>query len=262
MLNQEPLPLISVVLPVFNGAATLDRALRSVAGQTFRDWEVLAVDDASNDESANILQRWGAADGRIRLFRLDENCGVSAARNVAIQNARGRLVSYLDQDDEYYPDYLASLARLGDTADVLMFRYDFVYEDGPVGQRPPGWDPGRLRQFLFAKRIVTPLGVAHRREWWQKVGGFNEAWCEEDSDLWRRIARAGAKVDFLPLASGRCHVHPDRASRMPHVTPRQRKMFLKNWQAGRPIYDDRNGKPGTSNQILYGSPHPDPPNEP
>ena len=258
MLNEKSLPLLSVVVPVHNGAVTLDRALRSVTAQTFCDWEVVAVDDASNDESPNVLQRWAIKETRIRLIRLDENCGVSTARNVAIQNARGRLVSYLDQDDEYYPDYLASVVRLGDTADVLMFRYDFVYEDSPAGPRPPGWDPGRLREFLFAKRIVTPLGVAHRREWWQKVGGFNEAWCEEDSDLWRRMARAGAKFSFPPLASGRCHVHPDRASRMSHVTPRQREMFLENWQAGRPIYEDGNGKPGISNRKLQDSSHPNP----
>ena len=161
-------------MPVHNGAATLDRALRSVVAQTFCDWELLAVDDASSDESANVLRRWTAEDGRIRPFRLDENRGVSAARNVAIQNARGPVVCYLDQDDEYYPDYLANVARLRDKADVLVFGYDFVYEDGPAGERPPSWNPGSVRQFLFAEAIVTPLGVAHRRELWQKAGGFNE----------------------------------------------------------------------------------------
>ena len=89
---------------------------------------------------------------------------------------------------------------------------------------------------------MTPLGVAHRRELWQKVGGFNEAWCEEDSDLWRRMARAGAKFAFLPLESGRYHVRPDSASRMPHITPRQRAMFLENWQTGRPIYERKDCK--------------------
>ena len=85
-------------------------------------------------------------------FASTRTAGVSAARNVAIQNARGPMVSYLDQDDEYYPDYLANVARLRDKADVLVFGYDFVYEDGPAGERPPSWDPGRVRQFLFVQR--------------------------------------------------------------------------------------------------------------
>ena len=90
-------------------------------------------------------------------------------------------VGYLDREDEYYADYLANVARVRDKADVLVFGYDFVYDDSPAGSRPPSWDPGRVRQFLFEQCVVTPLGVAHRRELWQKTG---EAWCEEDSDLW------------------------------------------------------------------------------
>ena len=256
MLNHEALPLISVVMPVYNGASTLGRALRSVASQTFRDWEVVAVDDGSNDGSADILRRWAAEDRRIRVFRLDNNRGVSAARNFAIQNVRGSLITYLDQDDEYYPDYLASVAHFRDKADVLVFGYDFVYENGPAGERPPSWEPGLVRQLLFAEAIVTPLGVAHRRELWKKAGGFNEAWCEEDSDLWRRMARTGAEFAFLPLKSGRYHVRADSASRMPHITRQQREMFLENWCKGRPIYEVGGGKSVVSD--LGGNPHPSP----
>ena len=258
MLNQESLPLISVVMPVYNGASTLDRALRSVVGQALHDWEVVAVDDGSNDGSADILRRWAAEDRRIRLLRLDDNRGVSAARNLAIQNARGSLVTYLDQDDEYYQDYLASVAQFRDKADVLVFGYDFVYEDGPAGERRPNWEPGIVRQLLFAEAIVTPLGVAHRRQLWEKAGGFNEAWCEEDSDLWRRMARTGAEFAFLPLKSGRYHVRADSASRMPHITRRQRELFLENWRGGRPIYEPGGGKSVISDLNFGGSPHPNP----
>ena len=214
MNNTPSQPLVSVILPVYNGAALLGRALDSVLHQTFAAWEVVAVDDGSTDGSYEALQRWAARDCRVRAIRLAENNGVGAARNVAIQNARGPLISYLDQDDEYYSDYLASAAQFRDKAGVLVFGYDFVYEDGPAGSRPASWDPRRVQEHLFVRNIAAPLGVAHRRELWQKVGGFNEAWCEEDSDLWRRLARAGAEFAFLPLKSGRYHVRPDSASRV------------------------------------------------
>jgi glycosyltransferase involved in cell wall biosynthesis len=251
MPNQESQPLISVVMPVHSGAATLDRALQSVVAQTFRDWEVLAVDDASTDESSNILRRWAAEDGRIRLFRLDENRGASASRNVAIQNARGPMVSYLDHDDEYYPNYLELVARHRDKGDVLVFGYDFVYEDRPAGSRPESWDPGSVRQFLFVQPIVTPLGVAHRRELWQRAGGFNELVSGiEDWDFWKRLARAGAEFAFLPLKSGLYHVRADSISRMPRLTRRQKEKYLENWRKGRSIFEDGDREAA--------SPHPNP----
>ena len=129
MNNTQSQSLVSVVLPVYNGAALLGRALSSVLHQTFSAWEVVAVDDGSTDGSYEGLQRWAARDCRVRAIRLGENSGVGAARNVAIQNARGSPICYLDQDDEYYPDYLASAAQFRDKADVLVFGYDFVYED-------------------------------------------------------------------------------------------------------------------------------------
>ena len=159
---------ISVVMPVYKGALLVDRAIRSVLRQTSPDWEIIAVDDGSSDNSAEAIKTWADKDRRIHWIRREENRGVSAARNVAIQSACGRFITYLDQDDEYYPDYLANIGRLGDAADVLMFGYDFAYEDGPVGNRPPSWDPGRVRELLFVQHIATPLGVAHRRECWRR----------------------------------------------------------------------------------------------
>jgi len=249
---------ISVVMPVYNGALLVDRAIRSVLRQTSPDWEIVAVDDGSSDNSAEALKTWADKDCRIHLIRREENRGISAARNVAIRSACGRFITYLDHDDEYYPDYLATVVRLGDAADVLMFGYDFAYEDGPVGNRPPSWDPGLVRELLFVQHIATPLGVAHRREFWEKTGGFNEAWCEEDSDFWRRMARAGARFTFVPLKSGLYHVRRDSASRMPHVTTRQKEMFLANWRAGRPLYADGNARSEISNLKLEEDPHPNP----
>jgi len=84
-----PTPLVSVVVPVFNGAVFLDRALGPLARQTLREWEALCVDDASSDDTAAVLERWAAADPRVRVFCHPENRGVSAARNTALVAAGG-----------------------------------------------------------------------------------------------------------------------------------------------------------------------------
>jgi glycosyltransferase involved in cell wall biosynthesis len=73
MTNPGNQPFVSVILPVYNGAAIFERAVRSVLAQTFADWELLAVDDGSTDETLRTLHSWAARDARIRVIQLDEN---------------------------------------------------------------------------------------------------------------------------------------------------------------------------------------------
>ena len=82
-------PLVSIVMPVYNGMATVERAVRSVAGQTFVDWELLVVDDGSTDGSREAVAAWTARDARIRLIPSTENRGEGSARNLALGSARG-----------------------------------------------------------------------------------------------------------------------------------------------------------------------------
>ena len=210
-----------------------------MAAQDFADWEIVAVDDGSTDDTPRILQRWAADDCRVRVIRREENRGVAAARNAAIEAAQGEVLTFLDRDDEYYPYYLAEVRRLCEQADVLVFGYDYVYEDGPAAGRLPAWSPASVAGELFLQNIVMPLGVAQRRQWWEKAGGFHEAAWQPDWDYWKRLLRAGARLEFPPLKSGRYHVRLTGNNRSSHVTPRQRQTLLDNWRQGKPMYGDR-----------------------
>ncbi|MGO9113403.1 MAG: glycosyltransferase [Thermoguttaceae bacterium] len=266
---------ISVIVPVYNGAALLDRAIRSVLLQTYSDWELIAVDDGSSDESHALLQAWADKDRRIRVIGLPENRGLSAARNAALRAVGGQMVTYLDHDDEFFPNYLELVMRHQDKGDALVFGYDIVYETArPVvsdlramneqnvlahrperldvaptdsaAERVESWDPGRACGNFFVANPVVPLGVSHHRSLLEKVGGFNEMlWREEDWDFWKRLARAGAEFFFLPLKSGRYHVRPNSLIRAPHLTKRQRETLMENWRNGRPIFEDRSRKSGS-----------------
>lgn len=99
-------PLVSIVTPVHNGAAFIRETIASVQAQTRSDWELLVVDDASEDGSAEIVERLVAEDSRIRLFRLERNGGAAVARNAAIEAARGRYIAFLDGDDLWLPHKL------------------------------------------------------------------------------------------------------------------------------------------------------------
>ncbi len=209
-------PVISVVMPVFNGARYLARAVASVRRQTFADWELLAVDDASTDGSHEALAALAAVEPRLRLFRRQRNGGAAAARNLALRQARGWLVSYLDCDDEYYPDYLAAVRRWAPGGDWFFFPYDLRDDrpDSPGAGRTWTWDPGEYRDAIATGRIAVPLGVSHRLGLLRRAGTFNESlWYEADMDLWRRMAGTGAAAVFAPTRSGLYHIRSDSQAR-------------------------------------------------
>ena len=134
-------PLVTVVTPVWNAAATLAEAVASVGAQTLPSWELILVDDASTDGSREIARRLAAEEPRIRLIERAENGGAAAARNDAIRAARGRLVAFLDADDRWHPEKLARQAAfMAARGHPLVYSaYRRIAADGrPLGVvRPP-----------------------------------------------------------------------------------------------------------------------------
>jgi glycosyltransferase involved in cell wall biosynthesis len=108
-MDREQTPRISVVMPTYNHAAFIRRAVDSLRAQSQPDWELVIVDDGSTDATAAIVEP-ELADERIRYYRLAENRGLGAALNAGLDCARGELIAYLPADDVYYRDHLALLA--------------------------------------------------------------------------------------------------------------------------------------------------------
>ncbi|WP_018994118.1 glycosyltransferase [Thioalkalivibrio sp. ALgr1] len=110
-------PVVSVVTPVHNGATFIGETIASVQSQTWGDWELLVVDDASEDDSAEIVEAFASDDDRIRVFRLERKGGAAVARNTAIEAARGRYITFLDSDDAWLPEKLeCQLLLMGEGA--------------------------------------------------------------------------------------------------------------------------------------------------
>jgi len=122
-------PLVSVIMPAFNTERWIRQAIESVLNQTLTDVEVLVVDDGSTDNTVDVVR--GIRDERVRLFCQPRNCGVSAARNRALDEARGRWVAILDSDDWFARrDRLASLVALGEEHNADMVADDlYLVED-------------------------------------------------------------------------------------------------------------------------------------
>lgn len=206
-------PTFTVIVPCFNGAATLDDTIASARAQTADDLEILVVDDGSTDDSAAIADRHAAADARVRVIR-ETNRGVGAARNAGLALARGRYVSFLDADDLLEP---AKLARQGQVLDGEP-GIGLVVCDGRVidAEGRETWPAlVDLRRFAGHPPLLTvclaggpfpPVVPLVRTALVRAAGGFDEdrrasGWA--DIGCWMRLALAG--IDY--------HVLPDRLVR-------------------------------------------------
>lgn len=125
---------VSVILPVFNGATTIEKALLSLSEQTMGDFEALVIDDGSTDATRQIVENAVQKDARIRLIALDRNYGVSHARNVALDHAQGQWITLLDADDWFDPTRLAVLVEAAHTLDADMV-FDNMRLFDETGQR-------------------------------------------------------------------------------------------------------------------------------
>src|SRR3954468_22992204 len=120
------MPQVSVIIPVFNAAATVAETIESVLRQTFDDYEIIVVDDGSTDRTAHVLGRY---QDRIQMIRRP-NGGISAARNSGVAVSRGEYLAFLDGDDLWVPDFLArTVAALEDDPDCVMAFTDLVIVD-------------------------------------------------------------------------------------------------------------------------------------
>ncbi|MEP0548680.1 MAG: glycosyltransferase family 2 protein [Rhodothermales bacterium] len=163
-------PLVSVIVPVYNVEGYIDACLESVKGQTYRNLEILLVEDCSTDDSLRALEKH-AVDGRVRLLRHAQNAGLSAARNTGIEAARGDYLLFIDSDDFVEPDLVESCVEcaLDNDADLVLF--DFApFRDGSQVHRQrahagaslseiPARDASffALPQFAWLKFIRAPL---------------------------------------------------------------------------------------------------------
>ena len=196
-------PRVSVVIPTYNRAELLPRAMRSVLSQTFAGFELIVVDDASQDGSADVAERW--KDPRVRVVRLARNGGVSRALNEGIGAARGELVAFLGDDDEWLPELLERLlARLDDAGDGFSLvhgnvRIEPPRDNGATRRAPPLAEGVVLDNLLFGNIRLVQSACLVRRSVLLEFGGFDETMRQAgDYDLWLRMASASHRFAAVP----------------------------------------------------------------
>jgi glycosyltransferase involved in cell wall biosynthesis len=213
-------PLISCIVPVFNGERYLRQALDSIFAQTYRPLEVVVVDDGSTDATAVIVASFG---DRLRYLRQD-NQGPPVARNLGIRAAKGEYVAFLDADDLWHPEKLQRQIKRFEARPELGYCVTYCqnfwipdlqaeaekYREHRVAQPLPGY----VTQTLFARAAV-----------FDSVGLFNVALAHGDSTEWfLRAAQKGTVMELLPDVLSYRRLHSENRSRL--LASNSREEFL------------------------------------
>jgi glycosyltransferase involved in cell wall biosynthesis len=188
-LRDFPLsPKISVIMPTYNRSHLISRAIKSVLGQTFRNFELIVINDGSTDETEKAVRRF--KDKRI-IYIKRKHAGVSAARNVGLAHALGEYIAYLDDDDCYYSCHLKALSRFLDRHKEMGLVYSkshVIFDD--MSKKPRG-EPEYEKKKLEYRCLWGVNSVMHRRDCIEKSGNFDERLQRgEDWDLWLRVGDA------------------------------------------------------------------------
>jgi glycosyltransferase involved in cell wall biosynthesis len=246
-------PSFSVVVAAYDSAATIGETIESVRGQTRSDWELIVVDDGSQDGTVEVAQAF--ADPRVRVIRSHENRGPAAARNRAILLAQAPLICTLDSDDLWLPGYLETMARALESAPGASVASTdaWVLDEatGRVGktsvltpQDPPHPFPDDTNRFLseLLQRNFVYNSVAVKREALLAVGGYDERlWVGEDWELWLRLAAGGFRFVCVPQLLAVYRVRAGSLTSDPERLLAARReiyrILAEEWAAGEEIRD-------------------------
>lgn len=217
------MPKVSIIIPTYNGERFLDRTIKSVLNQTYQDWELVIVDDFSNDNTRKIIKDWEAKDERIHSIFLTENSGGPAhPKNVGMGIAKGEYIAYLDHDDEWLPDKLEKQVNVLDKNTQIGFlscEALIIDISGKIINRkiipniPESGElfPDILRtSFMFSnssllirRKVIEQCGP---RDESPEIGG------SEDTEYELRVAVAGYHFHIIHEPLFRHHIHKNNLS--------------------------------------------------
>lgn len=214
--------MISILLPFRNAAGTLDAAIASITSQTYADWTLLLIDNASEDEGPATAKGWCDRDPRIHLVT-EPRVGIAHALNTGLEHVRTPLIARMDADDVSHPERLAKqVAYMNEHPEIGVLATLTVFASTVEKSSGMAWYVGWQNAIHtphehYVKRFVdAPLAhptVMFRRELIEQYGGYSTEPLPEDHELWLRWMDAGVRFAKLPEELLTWHDHPHRLSR-------------------------------------------------
>ena len=213
-------PLISIVIPTYNHAVFLNRALISIIKQEYENWEVIVVDNHSDDHTEEVV--YSFENPKIKLFKIRNNGVIGLSRNYGIKNALGKWIAFMDSDDVWYPSRLSACSEFYSedknkidvisTNELMVFNglnKKKVLRHGPASEN-------MYRDMLLYGNKLSPSATIVRKSFLKKNNlQFSEAIelaTVEDYDFWLKLALNKASFLFLPSVQGEYIIHDKNAS--------------------------------------------------
>lgn len=195
-------PEISVIMSVYNGETYLKEAIESAINQTFKNWELICINDCSVDSTSQILTEFAAMDERIKVYTNEVNLKLPTSLNKAISLSSGKYIARMDADDICLPDRFEKQFKfMEENEDVALSSCRFmtvkngVYMSGGAGGR---CDNDAIRSMLFVTNPILHPGVIAKAEVMKHFSYDTTLTCTEDLELWTRIAMGNLKLAILP----------------------------------------------------------------
>jgi glycosyltransferase involved in cell wall biosynthesis len=190
----------SIIIPTFNRAQLLSRAIESVLAQDFSDWEMIVMDDGSSDNTGDVVRIFSDVDQRI-TYHFSKNQGAAAARNFGASFASGRYITFLDSDDEYLPGHLQTRAEILSAKPAIELLHGGVEVIG---------DPMVTDIFDHSKLIPVSECIVGgtffiRRDLFKRLEGFSDIPYGDDNDFYIRASELGALIEKVEFPTYRYH---------------------------------------------------------
>lgn len=215
-------PAVSVLLPFYNAAPTLERAVKSITAQTLTDWELLLLNDGSTDDSLHIAQQLATSDARIKIYSNATNCGIANTLNTGITNATAPLLARMDADDWAHPERFAKqIAYLQQHPQTGLVGCAVKHE-GDASQQGYAlyidWinalqTPEQIRLNRFTESPFAHPSVMFRKTLTEQFGMYRDGDFPEDYELWLRWLAAGVTMAKMPEVLLHWNDLPARLSR-------------------------------------------------
>lgn len=198
----EKTPKISVIMSVYNGEEFLAETLDSICNQTFKDWELIAINDCSKDSTLSILEEYASKDERIKVHTNEVNLRLPASLNKGLSLAKGKYIARMDADDiclcerfEKQYEFMEANPEIALSSCFFMTLKNGAYCSGGGGTRT---DPDFIKARLLLTNPILHPGVIAKADVMKELKYSTDVTCTEDLELWTRFAKAGYKMKIQP----------------------------------------------------------------